>query len=40
MSDSSDLIVLFNFKSINKQNYEQVVENMVNCLFLNMLFGE
>ena len=22
MSDSSDLIVLFNFKSINKQNYE------------------
>jgi hypothetical protein len=40
MSDSSDLIVLFNFKSINKQNYEQVVENMVNCLFLNVLFGE
>ena len=40
MSDSSDLIVLFNFKSINKQNYEQVVENLVNCLFLNVLFGE
>ena len=40
MSDSSDLIVLFNFKSINKHNYEQVVENMVNCLFLNVLFGE
>ena len=40
MADSSDLIVLFNFKSINKQNYEQVVENMVNCLFLNVLFGE
>lgn len=40
MSDSSDLIELFNFKSINKQNNEQVVENMVNCLFLNVLFGE
>lgn len=40
MSDLSDLVELFNFKSINKQNYEQVVENMVNCLFLNVLFGE
>ena len=40
MSDDSDLIQQFNFKSLNKQNYEQVVENMVNCLFLNRIFGE
>ena len=40
MSDDSDLIQQFNFKSINKQIYEQVVENMVNCLFLNIIFGE
>ena len=40
MSDVADLIELFNFKSINKHNYEQVVENMVNCLFLNIIFGE
>ena len=40
MSDVADLIELFNFKSINKQNYEQVVENMVNYLFLNKFFCE
>ena len=40
MSDVADLIELFNFKSINKRNYEQVVENMVNCLFLNKFFCE
>ena len=40
MSDDSDLIQQFNFKSLNKQNYEQVVENMVNYLVLNKFFCE